>query len=94
VDGHVHITNRVYWENIDPWERQPFGFDYARASASGVNVIIENVAPYRYANFNYTPRQTLRLIETPVVASPTSLAAVSGTGMPDSTLQALAAKAE
>jgi membrane dipeptidase len=45
MDGHVHITNRVYWENIDPWEPQPFGFDYARAAASGVNVVIENVAP-------------------------------------------------
>ena len=22
VDGHVHITNRVYWEGIDPWEVQ------------------------------------------------------------------------
>ena len=63
VDGHVHITNRVYWEGIDPWEPQPFGFDYARAAGSGVNVVIENVAPYSYRNFNYTPKQTLRLVE-------------------------------
>jgi membrane dipeptidase len=63
VDGHVHITNRVYWEGLDPWQPQPFGFDYAQAKASGVNVIIENVGPYGYANFNYTPKQTLRLIE-------------------------------
>lgn len=46
ADGHVHITNRVYWEGIDPWQPQPFGFDYARAVAGGVNVVIENVAPY------------------------------------------------
>lgn len=64
MDGHVHITNRVYWEGIDPWQPQPSGWDYARAHASGVNVIIENVAPYGYGNFNYTPKQTLRLIET------------------------------
>ena len=64
VDGHVHITNRVYWEGIDPWDPQPFGFDYARAAAAGANVIIENVAPYGFGNFNYTPKQTLRLIET------------------------------
>ena len=24
VDGHTHITNRVHWEQIDPWEPQPF----------------------------------------------------------------------
>ena len=64
VDGHVHVTNRVYWEGLDPWQPQPFGFDYARAKAAGVKVIIENVGTYGYANFNYTPRQVLRLIET------------------------------
>lgn len=21
MDGHVHITNRIYWEKIDPWAR-------------------------------------------------------------------------
>jgi len=32
MDGHVHMTNRVYWEGIDPWKPQPVGdFDYARA---------------------------------------------------------------
>jgi hypothetical protein len=64
VDGHTHITNRMYWRRIDPWEPQPFGFDFARASASGVNVVIENVAPYGYGNFDRTPKQTLRLVET------------------------------
>ena len=64
VDGHTHITNRVYWEKIDPWQKQPFGFDYASALDAGVRVVIENVAPYGYANFNYTPKQSLRLIET------------------------------
>lgn len=64
IDGHTHITNRVYWEGIDPWEPQPFGFDYARAAASGVNVVIENVGTYGCNNFNYSPKQTLRLVET------------------------------
>lgn len=64
MDGHVHITNRVYWEGIDPWQPQASGWDYARAWAAGVNVVIEDVAPYGYGNFNYTPKQTLRLIET------------------------------
>jgi membrane dipeptidase len=64
VDGHTHIFNRVYWEHIDPWPPQPFGFDFARAFAGGVNVIIENVAPYGYANFGQTAKQTLRLAET------------------------------
>ena len=63
VDGHVHITNRVYWEGLDPWQPQAFGFDYARARAAGVKVIIENVGTYGYANFNYAPKQALRLIE-------------------------------
>jgi membrane dipeptidase len=64
VDGHTHIFNRVYWEGTDPWQPQPFGFDFARAFASGVNVIIENVAPYGYGNFGHAARQTLRLVET------------------------------
>ena len=64
VDGHTHITNRVYWEKIDPWKPQAFGFDYARAYDAGVRLVIENVSPYGYNNFNYTPKQVLRLIET------------------------------
>lgn len=64
VDGHVHITNRVHWEGLDPFQPLENGFDFTRARDSGVNVIIENVAPYGYANFNYTPKQALRLIET------------------------------
>lgn len=63
VDGHTHITNRVYWEKIDPWKPQAFGFDYARAYDAGVRVVIENIAPYGYNNFNYSPKQVLRLIE-------------------------------
>ena len=55
ADGHTHIFNRVYWEHIDPWQPQPFGFDFARAFASGVNVIIENLGPYGYANFGQGP---------------------------------------
>jgi len=65
VDGHVHITDRVYWEHIDPWTPQPVGpWDFARAHDSGVNVIIENVAPYGYQTYNTTVKQTGRLIET------------------------------
>lgn len=63
VDGHTHITNRVYWEKIDPWKPQTFGFDYARAYDAGVRMVIENIAPYGYNNFNYAPKQVLRLIE-------------------------------
>jgi membrane dipeptidase len=65
VDGHVHITDRVYWEGIDPWKPQPFGdWDYARARQSGVNVVIENIAPYGYNTYNTTVKQVGRLIET------------------------------
>lgn len=66
MDGHVHITNRVYWEHIDPWQPQTYeaGWDYARARAAGVNCIIDNLGTYGYWNYNYTPKQTLRLIET------------------------------
>lgn len=65
ADGHVHITNRVYWEGIDPWKPQPVGqFDYARARAGGVNFVIENVAPYGYNTYNTTAKQAGRLIET------------------------------
>jgi membrane dipeptidase len=65
ADGHVHITNRVYWEGIDPWKPQPVGqFDYARARAGGVNFVIENVAPYGYNTYNTTVKQAGRLIET------------------------------
>ena len=65
VDGHVHITGRVYWEGIDPWKPQPIGdWDYARARQSGVNVVIENIAPYGYNSYNTTVKQVGRLIET------------------------------
>ena len=65
ADGHVHITNRVYWEGIDPWKPQPVGqFDYARARAGGVNFVIDNIAPYGYNVYNTTVKQAGRLIET------------------------------
>ena len=64
MDGHVHITNRIYWEQIDPWQPTERGWDYARARAAGVNCIIENLGTYGYWNYNYSPKQTLRLIET------------------------------
>jgi membrane dipeptidase len=65
VDGHVHITNRVYWEGIDPWKPQAIGpWDFARARQAGVNVVIENIAPYGYSTYNTTVKQAGRLIET------------------------------
>jgi membrane dipeptidase len=64
MDGHVHITNRIYWEGIDPWVPTKQGWDFARAKAAGVNCIIDNLGPYGYWNYNYTPKQFLRLIDT------------------------------
>lgn len=65
ADGHVHVTNRVYFEGIDPWKVQPTGdWDYARAKGAGVNFVIESVAPYGYHTYNTTVKQTGRLIET------------------------------
>jgi len=43
MDGHVHITNRVYWEKADLWQPRDAGWDYARARAAGVNCIIDNL---------------------------------------------------
>ena len=49
MDGHVHITNRVYDEGIDPWKAQRTGlWDSARARQGGTNVVIENIASYGY----------------------------------------------
>ena len=64
MDGHVHIVNRIYWEGIDPWTSQKQGWDYARARSAGINCIIDNLGPYGYWNYNYTPKQFLRLIDT------------------------------
>lgn len=63
MDGHVHVTTRAYWEGIDVWKPQATGWDFARARAAGINVIIENLSTYGYWNYNYTPKQTLRLLE-------------------------------
>ena len=49
---------------IGRWDPQSFNFDYARVAASGMNVVTDNVGSCGYNNFNYTPEQTLRLIET------------------------------
>src|SRR4051812_1430601 len=65
MDGHVHIMNRVYWEGIDPWKPQPVGdWDFARAREGGVNVVIENIAPYGYNTYNTTVKHAGRLIES------------------------------
>ena len=66
VDGHVHITNRVFWEGIDPWEVQTTGlWDYARAKEGGLDVVIEQVyLEDPYNNYNYAVKQAVRLVET------------------------------
>jgi membrane dipeptidase len=65
MDGHVHIINRVYWEGIDAWQEQPgIGWDYARARKAGVNCVIDNIGTYGAWNYNYSPKQALRLLET------------------------------
>ena len=66
VDGHVHITNRVYWEGVDPWEAQTTGlWDYARAKQGGLDVVIEQVyIEDPYNNYNYAVKQAVRLVET------------------------------
>jgi len=67
MDGHVHVTNRIYWEKIDAWEPSGSGYDhwdYAQARAAGVNCIIDIVGTYGAWNYNYSPKQALRLIET------------------------------
>jgi len=65
VEGHAHVTNRVFHEGIDPWTPQATGlWDYARAKAGGVDVVIENVhADDSYNNYNVTVKQVVRLIE-------------------------------
>src|SRR5438876_6575182 len=66
VDGHKHITNRVYWEGIDPWKVQQTGLDdYARSKQGGLDVAIEQVwIDNPYNNYNYAVKQACRLIET------------------------------
>lgn len=65
MDGHVHITDRVYREGIDPWMPQPVGpFDYARAREGGLNVVLDNIGAYGYEDYNATVKQVGRLIET------------------------------
>jgi membrane dipeptidase len=64
MDGHVHITNRVYWEKADFWQPQPGHWDYGRARAGGINCIVDNLGTYGAWNYNYTPKIFLRLIET------------------------------
>ena len=66
VDGHVHITNAVFNQGIDPWQPQATGtFDYARARAGGLNVVVEHLfVEDRYNDYNYAVKQACRLIET------------------------------
>ena len=66
VDGHVHITNAVFVQGIDPWQAQATGtFDYARARAGGLDMVVDHLfVEDRYADYNYTVKQACRLIET------------------------------
>ena len=66
MDGHVHVTDKIFWLGVDPWQPTPTntGWDYARAAAAGINVIIENPSPYGYWSYNMTPKHILRLFET------------------------------
>jgi membrane dipeptidase len=66
VDGHVHITNSVLAQGIDPWIEQRTGcFDYARARRGGLDVVIEHVfVDDEYNTYNYTVKQACRLLET------------------------------
>src|SRR5438874_2284648 len=65
VDGHVHITSRVFHEGIDPWESQDTGlFDYARAKQGGLKVVIHALyLEDPYNRYNYTIKHACRLIE-------------------------------
>jgi membrane dipeptidase len=64
--GHEHITNRVYYEGIDPWQPVRVGvWDYARAKQGGVDVVVENIwADDSYNTYNVAPKQVMRLLET------------------------------
>src|SRR5262245_12642283 len=66
VDGHVHITERVFHENIDPWRAQNTGlFDYARAKQGGLKVVIHALyLEDAYNRYNYTIKHACRLLET------------------------------
>jgi len=65
VDGHVHITERVFHEGIDPWQPQITGlFDYARAKQGGLNVVIHALyLEDSYNRYNYTIKHACRLLE-------------------------------
>ena len=44
MDGHVHITNAVLTQGIDPWQVQATGtFDYARARQGGLDVVVDHL---------------------------------------------------
>ena len=66
VDGHIHATNRVSWEGIDPWQVNTTGlWDYARAKQGGLDVVIDQLwIQDNYNNYNYGVKQAVRLVET------------------------------
>jgi membrane dipeptidase len=66
VDGHVHLTNAVYVQGIDPWVPQPTGgFDFARAVEGGLNVVVDHLfVEDRYNDYGAAVKQACRLLET------------------------------
>ena len=70
VDGRVHITNRVYFEGLDPWQVHATGlWDYARAKQGGLavavaQVYLQDLPMSSVMRYNYAVKQAVRLIET------------------------------
>jgi membrane dipeptidase len=66
VDGHVHLTNAVHVQGIDPWVAQPTGgFDFARAVEGGLNVVVDHLfVEDRYNDYGGAVKQACRLLET------------------------------
>ena len=65
LDGHVHITTATFHQNYDAWQVQETGnWDYARAKQGGLDVVVEQLyIEDRYNAYNYSVKQTVRLIE-------------------------------
>jgi membrane dipeptidase len=66
VEGHAHVTNVAFVQRLDPWQPQPTGtIDFARAAAGGLNVVVDHLfVEDRYNDYNYAPKQALRLLST------------------------------
>jgi membrane dipeptidase len=66
VDGHVHLTNAVQVQGIDPWTSQPTGlFDLARAVEGGLGVVVDHLfVEDACTRAGRTVEQALQLLET------------------------------